>query len=74
MALRSLRILEEALSALRGQLESANPELLAVTAPAYTGRIAALQTEIAAYLFSHPSNMSRLAAALPSDYAAEMVA
>lgn len=67
IALRSLRILEEAFAALREQLTSANPDLLAVTAPIYTGRIAALQAEIAAYLCSHPSDVSRLAVALPVD-------
>lgn len=80
IALRSLRILEEAVAALREQLTAANPELLSVTAPTYTGRIAVLQAEIAAYLSSHPSDVSRLAMALPVrqgihiDYATEMLA
>ena len=65
IALRSLRILEEALAALREQLLAKNPDLLAVTAPTYTGRITVLQTEIAGYLSSHPSDVSRLAVALP---------
>ncbi len=65
IALRSLRILEEALAALREQLTSVNPDLLAVTAPTYAGRIAALQAEVVAYLSSHPSDVSWLAVALP---------
>ncbi len=67
MALRSLRILEEAVAALREHLKVANPDLLAVTEPTYTKRIAVLQAEIAAYLSSHPSDISRLAVALPVD-------
>lgn len=67
IALRSLRILEEALMALQEQLQAANPDLLAVTAPAYGQRIAALQAEIANYLYTHPSAVSQLAAALPTE-------
>lgn len=67
IALRNLRILEDAVAALREQLTLANPDLLAVTAPTYTERIAVLQAEIAAYLSSHPSDVSRLAVALPVD-------
>lgn len=65
IAFRSLRILEDAVAALREQLTSSNPDLLAATAPTYTGRIAVLQAEIAAYLSSHPSDVSRLAVVLP---------
>lgn len=54
VALCSLRILDEALSALRQQLSAANPELLAATAPSYVQRIAPLQSEIADYLLEHP--------------------
>ncbi len=67
IALRSLRILEESLAALRQQLSAANPDLLAATAPTYTQRITALQAEIANYFYAHPSDVSQLAAALPNE-------
>ena len=46
IALRNLHILEQALAALRQQLMTANPDLLAVTEPAYRKRIAALQSTV----------------------------
>jgi len=67
VALHSLVILEKSLGALRGQLAAANPDLLEVTSPAYVQRIASLQAEISTYLYAHPSDVSRLAAALPSE-------
>ncbi len=54
VALRSLDILDKSLDALRGQLMTANPDLLAATAAAYVWRIASLQAEIAAYLDVQP--------------------
>ena len=66
VALRSLPILEEALAALRHELAAANPDLLAVTAPTYVQRIHALQAEVVEYLSAHPTDVSRLAAALPT--------
>jgi hypothetical protein len=45
-AIRSFRILEEALTALREQLATVNPDLLAATAPAYTQRIIVVKAEI----------------------------
>lgn len=65
IALRNLRIFEEALTALRTQLTEDNPDLLAAAAPAYTQRIALLQSEIAEYLYAHPSDVSTLAAVMP---------
>jgi len=59
--------LEKSLEALRGQLAAANPDLPAATAPTYTQRITALQAEIANYLYAHPSDVSQLAAALPTE-------
>lgn len=67
IALRSLRILEDALTALRQQLTAANPDLLGVTAPTYTKRIADLQAEIAGYLYAHPAAVSQLVSALPTE-------
>jgi len=66
-ALRSLRILEESLAALRQQLAAANPDLLAATAPTYTQRVTALQAGIANYLYAYPSDVSQVAAALPTE-------
>ena len=65
IALRNLRILEEALAALREQLTKDNPALLAAAAPAYLQRIAFHQSEIAEYLYTHPADVSQLAAAIP---------
>ena len=65
VALRSLRILEESLTALRQQLTPANPDLLSVTAPSYLQRITTLQSEIANYLYTHPADVSILAQSLP---------
>jgi hypothetical protein len=47
VAVRNLKIMEEALRALRKQLETSNPWLLKVTSKSYVRRIAALQAEIA---------------------------
>ena len=60
VALRNLALMEQALRALRQQLEVANPQLLDVTAKAYEKRIASLQTELARYLYDHPSEVSSL--------------
>jgi len=59
VALRSLIILEKSLGALRGQLATANPGLLATMSPAHVQRIESLQAEIAIYLYAHPSDASR---------------
>lgn len=67
IALRNLRILEEALEALRTQLTKDNPDLLTAAAPAYLQRIALLQSEIAEYLYAHPSDVSTLAASMPRE-------
>ena len=64
-ALRSLRILEEALTALRQQLTEDNPDLLEAAAPAYVQRVARLQSEIAEYFYTHPSDVSTLATVQP---------
>lgn len=66
-AFRSLRILEESLTALQKQLAETNPDLLTAAAPAYVRRIALLQSEIAEYLHTHPSDISRIAVALPTE-------
>jgi hypothetical protein len=58
VAVRNLRILEEALRALRDQLEKSNPWLLAITSKAYLRRIASLQADIAKYLGEHPQEVS----------------
>ncbi len=58
VAVRNLRIMEEGLRSLRTRLEVENPWLLAVTAKAYTRRIAALQEEITGYLAQHPEQLS----------------
>ncbi len=65
IAFRNLRILEEALTALREQLAEDNPDLLAAAMPACVNRIACLQSEIVEYLYAHPSDVSTLAAAMP---------
>ena len=65
VAVRNLRIFEQSLSALRAQLEAANPDLLAATSPAYVRRIQALQREIAEYVCDHPTEVSWLL--LPGD-------
>jgi hypothetical protein len=58
VAVRQLRIMEAALRALRTQLEAQNPELLAISALAYTNRIASLQSDISRYLCDHPTEVS----------------
>ena len=65
IALRNLRIFEETSAALQKELAEANPDLLAAAMPAYVNRIARLQSEIAEYLYAHPSDVSTLAAAIP---------
>jgi hypothetical protein len=47
VAVRNLKIMKQALRALRQQLETSNPWLLKVTSKAYVRRIAALQADIA---------------------------
>ena len=64
IALRNLRIFEETSDALRKELAEANPDLLAAAMPAYLKRIALLQSEVAEYLYAHPSDVSKLAASL----------
>lgn len=58
MAVRSLRIMQQSLDALRAQLEVENPDLLAVTAPSYERRIQTLQKQIAHFLCDHPDALS----------------
>jgi hypothetical protein len=60
VAMRNLGILEASLEALREEIETANPSLYEVSAKSYARRIAALQSEIAEYLHSHPSEISAL--------------
>ena len=60
VAVRQLRIMEDALKALRDQLETRNPDLLIVTEQAYVRRIASLQTDISRYLCDHPTQVSLL--------------
>jgi hypothetical protein len=67
IALRNLRIFGETSAALREELADANPDLLAAALPAYINRISSLQAEIADYLYSHPADISRIAAALPAE-------
>jgi len=67
IALRNLRIFEQTSDALREELAEANPDLLAAALPAYLNRIARLQSEIAEYLYAHSSDVSTLAAAMPSE-------
>lgn len=65
IALRNLRIFGETSTALQEELAEANPDLLAAALLAYLNRIALLQSEIAEYLYAHPSDVSTLAAAMP---------
>jgi hypothetical protein len=58
IAVRNLKIMEEALRALRDQLEASNPRLLDMTSKAYMQRIASLQKDITAYLAEHPTEVS----------------
>ena len=60
VSVRQLRIMENALKALRGQLATTNPELLNVTEKAYVRRIETLQTDISHYLCDHPTEVSLL--------------
>ncbi|MDQ2687276.1 MAG: hypothetical protein M3Y28_05355 [Armatimonadota bacterium] len=50
--------MQHSLAALQAQLEVENPELLAVTAPAYERRIQTLQEQIAHYLCDHPDALA----------------
>lgn len=47
VAVRNLRIMQQALTALQSQLRVENPDLLAVTAPSYERRIQTLKEQIA---------------------------
>jgi len=58
VAVRQLRIMKIALTALREQLHAANPWLLEVTSPAYVRRIAKLHDEIARYFAGNPAEVS----------------
>lgn len=58
MAVRSLRIMQQSLTALQAQLEVENPDLLTITAPSYERRIQTLQEQIAQYLCDHPAALS----------------
>ena len=60
VAVRELRIMEEALRALRDQLTATNPDLLSVTEKAYMRRIERLQTDISQHLCDHPTEVSLL--------------
>lgn len=60
VAVRQLRIMEDALKALRNQLSATNPELLNVTEKAYVRRIETLQTDISQHLCDHPTEVSLL--------------
>jgi hypothetical protein len=58
VAVRQLRIMEDALKALRDQLATTNPELLSVTEKAYVRRIEDLQADISQHLCDHPTEVS----------------
>ena len=58
VAIRQLRIMEKALNSMREELQSANPWLFAVAAPAYVCRIAGIQNAIAHYFGTHPADVS----------------
>lgn len=58
VTLNQLQILEEALIALKEELQSINPELLMASAPAYKKRIEKLQREIADYIYQKPAALS----------------
>jgi hypothetical protein len=60
VAVRNLRIMETTLAALRQQLQTTNPDLLAVTSKAYVRRIGDLQSDIAQYLGYHPEAVSSI--------------
>jgi hypothetical protein len=60
VAVRQLRIMSTALKALRTQLDTANPNLLAVTEKSYLQRIESLQHDISHYLCDHPTDVSLL--------------
>lgn len=66
VAVRNLRIMEEALRALSQQLETSNPGLYEVTSKAYTRRISLLQTQIATYLSEHAADVSLILPPLES--------
>jgi hypothetical protein len=58
IAVRNLKIMEEALRALREQLEASNPCLLDIASTTYKQRIASLQKDITQYLAQYPSDIS----------------
>jgi hypothetical protein len=60
VAVRQLKIMEDALQALRNRLETTNPELLSVTEKAYVRRIEDLQADISLHLCDHPTEVSLL--------------
>lgn len=60
VAVSQLRIMEDALKALREQLETSNPDLLGSTEKAYLRRIKDLQTDISQHLCDHPTEVSLL--------------
>jgi len=60
VAVRQLKIMEDALKALRDQLKTTNPDLLTVTEKAYVRRIEELQTDISQHLYAHPTEVSLL--------------
>ncbi len=60
VAARQLKIMEDALNALRDQLDTANPALLDITEKAYVRRIEDLQADISHYLCDHPTGVSLL--------------
>jgi len=58
IAVRHLKIMEEALRALREQLETSHPCLLDIASKTYRQRITALQRDITQYLALYPSDIS----------------
>lgn len=58
VVVRQLRIMEMTLSAVRKQLQTANPDLLEIVSPAYVRRIAKLQEEISQHFAGHPADIS----------------
>jgi len=73
VAARNLKIVEQALAALREQLQMANPRLLEISSEAYVRRIASLQGDIAQYLAGHPSDISLILAPLDQAVTASSV-
>ena len=69
LTLRQLRSVESALALMQDELKSAGPALQSTAQDAYKHRIAALQEEIAAYLYNHPSDLSLLTGSVESPLA-----